>query len=77
MFSGWFGPSSANALWSIFYLLVLASVTLAGYAIKTWPLVKARVTEAKLADDQITGSTWKRFQDEIVRLDQRIQVLEA
>lgn len=76
MFSGWFNPSSANALWSIFGALVFAGVTLLGYAIKTWPLVKARITEAKLAEDQITGSTWKRFQDEIQRLDDRVQVLE-
>lgn len=76
MFSEWFSPSSANALWSIFFLLVSAGVTVTGYAIKTWPLVKARITEAKLADDQITGSSWKRFQDEIARLDRRVQVLE-
>lgn len=51
-------------------------VTLVGYGIKTWPAVKMRITEAKLADDQITGARWKRWQDEIARLDARIQVLE-
>lgn len=76
MLSGWITPSSAGALWSIFYLLVVSVITLVGYGIKTWPLVKARITEARLADDQITGSVWKRFQDEITRLDGRIQVLE-
>lgn len=76
MFSGLFSPSSANALWSIFATLVFAVITLLGYGIKTWPLVKARVTEAKLADDQIAAAAWKRFQDEIERLDRRIQVLE-
>lgn len=76
MFSGWFTPSSANALWSIFFLLVTACVTLLGYVIKTWPLVKARITEAKIAEDQITGTRWKRWQDEIARLDARIKVLE-
>lgn len=76
MLSGWINPSSANALWSIFFLLVTAGVTLAGYKIKTWPLVKARITEANLAADQIDSSKWKRFQDEIARLDDRIKALE-
>lgn len=77
MLSGWFAPSSANALWSIFYLLGIAFITIAGYKIKTWPLVKQRITEAKIADDQIDGLKWKRFQDEIARLDQRVMALEA
>lgn len=76
MLSGLFTPSAANALWSIFGLLVAGSITLVGYKIKTWPLVKMRITEAKLADDQIEGSSWKRWQDEIARLDARIKVLE-
>lgn len=76
MLSGWIAPSSANALWSIFFLLVTAGVTVLGYAIKTWPAVKAKVTEAKLADEQIAGSSQKRWQDEIARLDARIHTLE-
>lgn len=76
MLSGWIIPSSANALWSIFALLVVAMVTLLGYAIKTWPLVKARLTEGKLADDQIYGGQYTRLLEWCDRLDIRVAALE-
>lgn len=76
MFSGWFNPSSANALWSIFYLLVVALVTLAGYGIKTWPAVKMRITEGKLADHQIAGGQHQRILEWCDRLETRVAILE-
>lgn len=55
------------------YALALGAAVL---VVRFYPLWKQRWTEARTAQDAITGNQWKRFQDEIARLDGRCEGLE-
>lgn len=57
-------------LWGGFLALII-------WMVRTWPYWKQRVTEARIADDQIVGNQWKRFQEEIDRLVGRVTTLET
>lgn len=57
-------------------LWIFALATVAMF-FKTYPLIVARLTERKVAEDGIAGNQWKRFQDEIERLAKRVEVLEG
>lgn len=67
-FATWLS-SGAPALWAILGLAVI-------WFIRTWPVWKQKITEAKTADDVIAGNQWKRLQGEISRLADRVEALE-
>ena len=67
-FTGWLS-SGAPALWAGFFML-------AGWIVRTWPVWKQRVTEARASDDALVGAQWTRFQNEIARLVTRVGDLE-
>ncbi len=55
------------------YALLLGCAVL---AVRFFPVWKQKWTEARTADDAIVGNQWKRFQEEITRLDGRCARLE-
>ena len=58
------------------YSIIALFLLIVGALVKVWPLVKAQLTAARTADDAIVGNQWKRFQDEIKRLVERVVTVE-
>lgn len=67
-FSSWLS-SGVPALYAGLFVLL-------GWIVRTWPVWKQRITEAKAGDDAIVGAQWARFQNEITRLGTRVAALE-
>lgn len=61
--------SGAPAMW-------LGLIFLVAWFIRTWPVWKQRVTEAKAGADKIEGNQWERLREEIKRLADRVKSLE-
>lgn len=67
-FTAWITSAAPPA-----YALLLGCAVL---AVRFFPVWKQKWTEARTADDAIVGNQWKRFQEEIKRLDERCGRLE-
>jgi hypothetical protein len=68
-FISWLSSGGA-AIWLGFFMLL-------GWMVRTWPVWKQRVTEAKAGADTIAGNQMARLVGEIGRLAQRVESLEA